>query len=150
MKWFQRFFAEHPGEQLESILFESSDHRAEYYSYSIPGKMLNDLGFAFFSPGRNYEIKQFEGEDLVTASAFESHEPPDEDGFGAEDNYDWWFLDENMQLIPGVESVNATMWRRTGPFSPMSETGSQDFETEKRRRLENVLLTEYEQVRLEI
>lgn len=109
VKWFQRFFAEHPGEQLESILFESSDHRAEYYSYSIPGKMLNDLGFAFFSPGRNYEIKQFEGEDLVTASAFESHEPPDEDGFGAEDNYDWWFLDENMQPIPGVESVNATM-----------------------------------------
>lgn len=115
-EWFARFFREHPGEHLESVLSENSNYRAGYYTYSVPGSILNDLGYAFFDPKRDYEIKQFEGEELVTASAFESYDPPDEDGFGAEYNYDWWFLDENMQPIPGVKSVNATQRETEFPF----------------------------------
>lgn len=108
-EWFERYFAEHPGEQLESILPEHSNHRIGYYSHSVPGILLNDLGFAFFEAGRKYEIKQLEGEKLVEVSAFESYEGPDEDGFGAERYYDWWFLDENMQPIPGIGRINATV-----------------------------------------
>ncbi len=116
LKWFTRFFAEHPGEHLESILSENSDHRANYYTYSISGRMLNELGYFFFEPEKDYEIKQSEGEDLVIASAFESYEPPDDDGFGAEYNYDWWFLDENMQPIPGIRRLNATVREIRLPF----------------------------------
>ena len=108
-EWFARYFVEHPGEQLESILFENSNHRAGYYSHSIPGKLLNDLGFRFFDAGRKYEIKQLEGDDLVEVSALESYEGPDEDGFGAEFYFDWWYLDENMQPIPGIKRMTATV-----------------------------------------
>ncbi len=127
-EWFERYFAAHPGEQLESVLYENSSYMAGYYSYSIPGRLLNDLGFAFFDPDREYEIKQSEGEDLVVASAFESYEGPDEDGFGAEYYYDWWFLDDNMQPIPGVGRINATM----------RETGEQRFK-EMKTRAEEIL-----------
>ena len=131
-EWFTRFFAEHPGETLESILFESSDHRAGFYNFSVPGNILNDLGYSFFDPGRDYEIKQFEGEELVIAGAFESWDPPDEDGFGAEDNYDWWFLDGNMQPICGVNKVNATVGETSGPW--FMETRAQAIKILKERK----------------
>lgn len=108
-EWFERYFAEHPGEQLESILPENSNHRIGYYSHSIPGGLLNALGFSFFDPKRKYEIKQLEGDDLVEVSAFESYEGPDEDGFGAEFYFDWWYLDENMQPFPGIKRMTATV-----------------------------------------
>ena len=108
--WFARFFMEHPREQLESVLFETTNHMMSgNYSDSIPGKILNDLGYSFFNPRRDYEIKQLEGAELVTVRAFESFYPPDEDGFGAEDRYSWWFLDENMQPIPGISCVKGTV-----------------------------------------
>ena len=110
--WFTRYFLSHPGEPLESILNESCDHNAGWYTYSVPGGLLNDLGYSFFDPQREYEIKSFEEDDVVEVSAYESSDDPDEDGFGAEDYYDWWFLDENMQEIPGVKSVNASMRER--------------------------------------
>ena len=116
VKWFTRFFAEHPGEHLESILSENSDHRANCYTYSVSGSILNELGYSFFEPEKDYEIKQSEGEDLVIASAFESYEPPDDDGFGAEYYYDWWFLDENMQPIPGIRRLNSTVRETNSPF----------------------------------
>lgn len=104
--WFERYFAEHPDEQLESIISESSDHRGKYdYHHDIPGKLLNDLGFDFFDPNRKYDIRKLEHEDIVEVSAFASYEGPDEDGFGDEWNYDWWFLDENMQPIPGIKKL---------------------------------------------
>ncbi|MDO5133821.1 MAG: leucine-rich repeat protein [Eubacteriales bacterium] len=115
-EWFDLFFREHPGEHLESVLFEYSNHRKGCYSHSVPGRIMNDLGYAFFDPGRDYEIEQYEGKDLVTVSAFEYYESPDEDGFGAEYNYAWWFLDENMQPIPGLKRVIATVGERNQSF----------------------------------
>ena len=112
VKWFKQFFDEHPGEHLESILYENNDHNANWYSFSIPGSMLNNLGYDFFEPNREYEVKRFENEDIVEVGTHESWEGPDEDGFGVEEYYDWWFLDENMQPIPGVNKVNASMRER--------------------------------------
>lgn len=108
-KWMEAYFAEHPHEHLESLLYESSDHQCEYYSHNISGRLLNDLGYSFFDPERDYEIKLFEDEDVVQVSAYESYYGPDEDGFGAETYYDFWFLDKNLQPIPGVERVNSTL-----------------------------------------
>ncbi len=129
-EWFAQYFAGHPGERLESILPENSNHRIGYYSHSVPGKLLNDLGFAFFDPGRKYEVKQLEGKDLVEVSAPESYVGPDEDGFGAEHYYDWWFLDENMQPIPGTARITATA----------SDTSEEPFK-EKKARAEEILRT---------
>lgn len=102
-KWFRRFFEEHPGERLESPLFENSDHREEMYNFSYPGKMLNDLGFFFFDADKDYEIHQDSQEKIVEVAAFADYEGPDEDGFGAEYYYHWWILDDNMQEIPCIE-----------------------------------------------
>ena len=112
VKWFTAFFDEHPGEHLESILFENNDHNANWYSFSIPGSMLNDLGYDFFDPEKDYDVKRLENEDIVEVGTYESCDGPDEDGFGMEEYYDWWFLDENMQPIPRVNKVNASMRER--------------------------------------
>ncbi len=114
--WFRHFFTEHPGEHLESVLSENSECQFDFYSFSIPGKMLNDLGFAFFDSKREYEIKQFEDDGLIEASSFSGYESADKDGFGAEYNYEWWFLDENMKLIPGVRSLTAEIRERNDSF----------------------------------
>lgn len=131
-EWFERYFAEHPGQHLESVLSENSNHRIGYYSHSVPGRILNDLGFDFFDPEKQYEIKQLEGEDLVEASAFESYEGPDEDGFGAEYYYDWWFLDENMQPIPGIQRVNAMVREISGSY--FQKTRGRAIEILRKRR----------------
>ena len=112
VKWFNRYFKEHPGEPLESVLCENSDHATGWYTYSIPGRLLNDLGFDFFDPDRVYEIQQSEEDDIAEVSAYESEDGPDEDGFGYEEYYDWWFLDENLQPIPGVNKLNASTRER--------------------------------------
>ena len=106
-KWFSKYFDDYPMKQLESIISESSDHRKFDYHHNIPGKFLNDLGFDFFDPQRKYDVRQFEGEKIVEVSAFADYEGPDEDGFGEEYYYDWWFLDENMQPIPGIKRIRA-------------------------------------------
>ena len=107
VKWFNQYFADYPMQQLESIISESSDHRRFDYHHNIPGKLLNDLGLSFFDSEREYDIKQFEDEEIVEVSAFAEYVGPDEDGFGEEYNYDWWFLDENMQPIPGIGKIHA-------------------------------------------
>ncbi len=104
--WFKRYFAEHPGEQLESIISECSDHRGKYdFHHNILGKLLNDLGFDFFDANRKYDIRKLDYENIVEVSAFADYEGSDEDGFGDEWNYDWWFMNENMQPIPGIKKL---------------------------------------------
>ena len=107
VKWFKKYFSDHPNEKLNSILYESNNHDSFVYAHLIPGALLNDLGFDFFDPKRDYEIKQLEGEKIVEVSSFEKYYEPDEDGFGAETYYEWWFLDDNMQSIPEVYSFVA-------------------------------------------
>lgn len=104
--WFNRYFAKHPGKQLESILSESCNHRGTYdYHHDISGKILNDLGFDFFSPDRKYDIRKYDSEDIIEVSSFADYEGSDSDGFGDEWNYEWWFLDENMQPIPEIKKL---------------------------------------------
>ena len=136
VKWFKQFFIDHPGEHLESILYESNDHNAGWYSFSVPGKMLNDLGYDFFDPDRDYEIKRFEDKDVVEVGSYESCDGPDEDGFGMEEYYDWWFLDENMQPIPGVNKVNASM-RDRRVFPQFDNERAKAVEILRQRKINN-------------
>ncbi|MDO5447769.1 MAG: leucine-rich repeat protein [Prevotellaceae bacterium] len=119
--WFNRFFSEHPWERLESIVFDN------YCEGEINGTYLNDLGYAFFDPDEGYSIRLCEDyPELVIASAYDSWDSPD-DGFGSETDYNWWFLDENMQQIPGTKCVNAS-------FREMSSCGQ--FSEEEARAIE--------------
>ena len=136
VKWFEKFFAEYPGVHLQSILCEIDDHNAGHYSFSIPGRMLNDLGYDFFEPESDYEIKRFSYADYVEVGAFDSYEGPDEDGFGAEVYYNWWFLDENMQPIPGVDKVNASM-RDRRVFRQFNDERAKAVEILRQRKTNN-------------
>lgn len=125
-EFFSRFFREHPGEHLESILCEGNVESDNYYSFAIPGELLNDLGYDFFDSDIEYEVKHTAECGMVLVGTFESWEGPDEDGFGAETYYNWWFLDENMQPIPGTSHVNASF----------REMDREPFTTEKARAIE--------------
>ncbi len=103
--WFDDYFCSHPGKQLESILPETS---AYGYIHEIPGNMLNDLGYPFFDPKRKYVIRQGEGDDLVIVSASSRYGHAENPGRDAEYPFDWWFLDGNMQPVPGIRSFSAT------------------------------------------
>ena len=71
------------------------------------GKELRDLGYLFFSPDREYSIG-LPGEDgVVVVSAYYDEDGPDEDGFGMEIYYDWWMLDEALEMIPGIPMWHA-------------------------------------------
>lgn len=66
------------------------------------GKLLNDLGYSLFDPERSYNIR-LPGEDgIVEVCSYVSEDDPDEDGFGSEIYYDWWLLDEELKMIPGI------------------------------------------------
>ncbi len=105
-EWFKAWFKAHPDGRLPSLLPENSNDSMYYFSFSVSGRMLNALGFAFFDADRDYELKHKDGEELVEAGTFDSYEGPDEDGFGAETLYRWYFLDWNMQRVEGVESIS--------------------------------------------
>lgn len=116
VQWFSRFFKAHPGERLESILPECRDHNRNVSTHSLSGSMLNDLGYPFFHPKEEYEIKQFLGKNLVTVSSYDGWDGPDEDGYGGEDSFTYWFLDENLQPIPGIRCVTASYRETDFPF----------------------------------
>ncbi len=66
------------------------------------GKTLNDLGYSFFDPGRDYTIGLPGEDNVVEVTAYAGEDGPDEDGFGREVYYDRWLLDEGLEPIPGI------------------------------------------------
>lgn len=78
------------------------------YISSIQGSVLNDQGYSFFEPYKIYTIWQSDYPGLMLAFTYDSEDSRDEDGFGAETYYNWWFLDEHLQQIPGTKCVNAS------------------------------------------
>lgn len=70
------------------------------------GRALNALGFLFFEAGREYTLNGMDADGVVTVSAYESEDGPDEDGFGRETYYDWWHLDGNLSLVPEVTCLH--------------------------------------------
>ncbi len=71
------------------------------------GSALRDLGYDFFDPDRTYYIRLPDEDGVVEVSSYCGEDGPDEDGFGMETYYDWWYLDERLHAIPGVPVMHA-------------------------------------------
>ena len=68
----------------------------------VSGKRLRELGYTFFDEERDYLLNL--GEDgVVQVRSWRETEGPDSDGFGMEECYDWWLLDECLEKIPDVD-----------------------------------------------
>ena len=74
---------------------------SETMSGTFQGKVLRAMGFLFFEPDREYAIGRADSNGVVEVSSWSSTEGPDEDGFGMEECYDWWYLSEDLQEQPG-------------------------------------------------
>lgn len=71
------------------------------------GELLNALGFPFFESGREYSLSGVDKDGVVEVSSWESTEGPDEDGFGMEECYDWWYLNEYLMLPETVGYIHS-------------------------------------------
>lgn len=71
------------------------------------GKVLLSRGYAGFEPERMYHIRLPDENGIVEVSSWCGEDEPDEDGYGRENYYDWWYLDEELKAIPGVEVLHS-------------------------------------------
>ncbi len=94
-QYLDRWVAERPYERMDS---PGIDERLAGTAY---GETLNALGFLFFSPGTEYDLNGLDKQGVVCACVFEGEDGPDEDGFGREEYYNWWYLDKYMNLPEG-------------------------------------------------
>lgn len=114
--WRYRAYERGSGEAglwLENRLRESPDGRLpsvflnERLSGVADGLELNALGFLFFAPDREYHLAGRDEDGVVEVSAYESEDGPDEDGFGRETYYDWWYLDGGLCPVPGADCLHS-------------------------------------------
>lgn len=68
----------------------------------ISGEVLTERGYSFFEAKRIYWIGRPSKAGVVEVSSYSGHDGPDEDGYGREDYYDWWLLDEELNRIPDI------------------------------------------------
>lgn len=79
----------------------------ENLSGRADGRELNALGFLFFDEEREeYSLSGVDEDGVVEVSSWESEDGPDSDGFGREENYDWWYLNEFLIKPEGVDWVH--------------------------------------------
>lgn len=76
-------------------------------SGSGEGICFNALGFLFFKEDREYCLEGMDGDGVVLVSSYESEDGPDDDGFGRETYYDWWYLDDCLNLPKEVKCLNS-------------------------------------------
>lgn len=72
-----------------------------------PGEFLCTSGFSFFQAGRTYHISAPDEDGIVAVSSWCGGDGPDESGFGREECYDWWYLDEQLEPIPGIDWLHS-------------------------------------------
>lgn len=96
--WLLRLVEEHPGKVMASTMDETM-------SGYFDGNVLNGMGFLFFDPERSYSIGRPDSDGVVEVSSWCGDDGPDADGFGREEYYDWWLLDDTLNPIPGI-----SMW----------------------------------------
>lgn len=69
------------------------------------GERLYALGFSFFDKKRSYQVSFPDKNRIIEVTAYAGSDGPDEDGFGREEYYDWWLLDENLKEIPDITGI---------------------------------------------
>ena len=99
VQWKADWFQEHP-ETLIPVALSP-------YSNSANGDKLRALGFEFFDPEREYSIGIKDNYGVIEVSFWCDTVGPDEDGFGMEELYDTWFMDEFLNPVPGVPMIKA-------------------------------------------
>lgn len=67
------------------------------------GAQLRRRGYTFFEEDRSYHIDRPGNDGIVEVSSWCGEDGPDEDGYGREEYYDWWLLDEGLNPIPGIK-----------------------------------------------
>ena len=97
--WLEQWLSLHPKEHLPAILNESLSGPSD-------GKRLRYGGFLFFDPKREYSIEQADEDGVVLVSSWCGDDGPDESGFGREEYYDWWYLNEFLLKPEGVDWVH--------------------------------------------
>lgn len=97
-EWKERLLSENPRQRIPAAFSGSLQGREK-------GKYLRALGFLFFEPEREYTLEGLDENGVVVVSADAGESGPDRDGFGREEEYDWWMLDEDLRPIPGVPCV---------------------------------------------
>lgn len=71
------------------------------------GEFLLQRGYSFFEAQREYYIDIPTQDGVVEVRSWCGEDGPDEDGFGREEYYDWWLLDEALNPIPGIPMRHA-------------------------------------------
>ena len=97
-RWIRQWLCDHPRQRIPAAMPSN-------LSGNYSGKFLQAMGFSFFDPSRSYHLEPKAQLGLMEAHAWCDEDGPDEDGFGREEYYDWWLLDEFLQEIPGVPMV---------------------------------------------
>ena len=96
--WLQAWRAAHPQERLPVL-----------FPYPIRGRFhegtLRHAGFLFFDADSDDEsdITAPDENGVVEISKLTDEDGPDEDGFGREDYYSYWYVDEHLRTLPGVK-----------------------------------------------
>lgn len=98
--WKRSWMQVHPRQRIPSVLPAS-------LNWNIEGSLLRGLGFLFFEPDREYSLEGVDENGVVQVSSWCDSDGPDEDGFGREEYYDWWYLDEHLNRIPGVRCIES-------------------------------------------
>ena len=93
--WKQAWMQAHPRQRIPMVLPAT-------LRWTISGQHLRALGFRFFEPDREYSLEGADENGIVLVSSWCDSDPADEDGFGREEYYDWWYLDEHLNPIPGI------------------------------------------------
>ena len=100
-KWLENYVKTSHDEALPSACL------SEMLEGALNGSSLNALGFLFFDPDRFFTLAGIDDKGVVEVCSYESEDGPDEDGFGRETYFDWWYLDENLCPAPGAELLHS-------------------------------------------
>ncbi len=85
--------------------------RENWYSGTYPGKLLNALGLLAFRPEGMYSLTGIGEERFLEVWEENGYDPPDGDGFGEEEYYKMFCLDEFFQPLPGVPMMECASSR---------------------------------------
>ena len=113
-EWKDAWLSDHPRRLIPSVITDKLQG-------TFMGEKLRALGFLFFEPGREYSLMGKDKNGIVEVSSWCGEEGPDEDGFGREELYDWWYLDEHLCPIPGVKKIHSYSRHDRSAFSKKFE-----------------------------
>lgn len=108
IKWLEDQLNENPNMRMPSVLPELFAGLGRIGAAgNVNGKVMSHMGFSLFDAERDYYIAKADKNGIIIIDSWCGDEGPDEDGFGREEYYDWWFADEYLKQIPGTQMVHS-------------------------------------------